>query len=78
MWRLNSYWRFVQVTDGVFVQCEAISLTRDVPSGLGWLIGPMVHNIPRESLQFTLSATRKAVVENASLHGQAHAGGAGQ
>jgi hypothetical protein len=77
MWRLNSYWRFVQVTDGVFVQCEAISLTGDVPSGLGWLIGPMVHNIPRESLQFTLSATRRAVVERGSLHGQAHAGGGG-
>jgi hypothetical protein len=77
MWRLNSYWRFVQVTDGVFVQCEAISLTRDVPSGLGWLIGPIVHNIPRESLQFTLSATRRAVGAKASLHRQSQVGSAG-
>lgn len=61
LWRLNSYWRFVQVGDGVFIQCEATSLTRDIPSGLGWMIGPFVTSIPRESLEFTLSATRNAV-----------------
>jgi hypothetical protein len=61
MWRLNSYWRFVQVADGVFIQCEAISLTRDVPAGLGWIVAPFIRDIPRESLQFTLSATRAAV-----------------
>lgn len=61
MWRLNSYWAFEQGDDGVLVECEAISLTRDVPTGLGWLIGPFVHSIPRESLQFTLKATRSAV-----------------
>jgi len=61
MWRLNSYWAFEQAEDGVFVQCEAISLTRDIPTGLGWLIGPFVNSIPRESLQFTLNATRTAL-----------------
>ena len=61
LWRLNSYWRFVQLGDGVMVQCEAISLTRDVPAGLGWLIEPFVQSLPRESLEFTLRATREAV-----------------
>ena len=61
MWRLNSYWRFSQVSDGVVVQCEAISLTRNVPAGLGWLIGPFVREIPRESLETTLKQTRDAV-----------------
>jgi len=61
MWRLNSYWAFEQVPDGVLVECEAISLTRDIPTGLGWMIGPFVNSIPRESLQFTLSATRAAL-----------------
>lgn len=65
LWRLNTYWRFVEVADGVYVQCEAISLTRDVPAGLGWLIGPFILNIPRESLQFTLDSTRKGVLERA-------------
>lgn len=62
MWRLNTYWRFVQAPDGVFIQCEAISLTRDVPTGLGWMIKPFIQDIPKESLQFTMSATRDAVL----------------
>jgi hypothetical protein len=61
LWRLNSYWRLVQVNGGVIVQCEAISLTRDIPAGLGWIIRPFVTSIPRESLAFTLSVTRNAV-----------------
>lgn len=67
MWRLNSYWAFEQVDDGVLVECEAISLTRDIPAGLGWMIGPFVNSIPRESLQFTLGATRKALKEPKAL-----------
>ena len=62
MWRLNSYWAFEQVEDAVLVECEAISLTRDIPNGLGWMVGPFVNSIPRESLEFTLDATRKALV----------------
>jgi hypothetical protein len=61
LWALDTYWRFLEVAGGVFVQCEAISLTRDVPTGLGWLIGPFVQSIPRESLEFTLATTKKAV-----------------
>ena len=64
LWRLNSYWRFVQVGDGVIVQCEAISLTRDIPTGLGWIVRPFVTKIPRESLEFTMSSTRNAVEQN--------------
>ena len=61
LWALDTYWRFFEVEDGVFVQCEAISLTRDIPTGLGWLIGPIAEGLPRQSLEFTLSTTRKAV-----------------
>ncbi len=65
LWRLDTYWRFVQSSNGVFVECEAISLTRDVPAGLGWLIGPFIEEIPRESLEFTLRATRAAILSPA-------------
>lgn len=67
LWRLNSYWRFVQIPEGVIVQCEAISLTRDIPKGLGWMIEPFVTSIPRESLEFTLASTRKAVEKRRSV-----------
>jgi hypothetical protein len=61
LWRLNSYWRFVETPEGVYVQCEAVSLTRDIPMGLGWLVGPFIESIPKESLNFTLRSTRAAV-----------------
>ena len=61
LWRLNTYWRFVERDGGVYVQCESVTLTRGIPFGLGWLIGPFVTSIPRESLEFTLETTRKTL-----------------
>jgi hypothetical protein len=63
LWRLNTYWRFEQADGGTFVECEAISLTRDVPTGLGWLIEPFIRNLPKESLEFTLTATKDGVMK---------------
>jgi hypothetical protein len=62
MWRLNSFWRYEERDGGVFVECEAISLTRDVPAGLGWLINPIIRDLPRDSLVNLLNATRQALV----------------
>jgi len=61
LWRMETWWRMQARDGGVYVQSEVASLTRDIPTGLGWLIGPFVTSIPRESLTFTLQATRKAV-----------------
>ena len=38
-----------------------MSLTRDVPFGLGFVIEPIIKNLPRESLINTLKATRQAL-----------------
>ncbi len=62
MWRLNSYWRYFDSGRGVYVQCEAVSLTRDIPTGLNWLIAPFIQSVPKESLEFTLQSTRYAVL----------------
>jgi hypothetical protein len=64
MWRLNSYWRFQQRDGGTYVQLEAISLTRDIPAGLAWLIAPFVTDIPKESLEFTLQRTREGLMRS--------------
>lgn len=61
MWRLYTYWHFEQRDGGTYVQCEAVSLSRDIPTGLGWMIGPFVESVPRDSLQFTLERTRAAL-----------------
>ena len=65
LWRLYSYWHFEERDAGVVVECRAISLTRNVPFGLGWAIEPIIQKLPKESLINTLEATRQA------LHGRA-------
>lgn len=69
LWRLNSYWSFTRARGGLAIECEAISLTRDVPLGLGWLIAPVIQNLPSETLQFTIRSTKNALLEIASKKG---------
>jgi hypothetical protein len=61
MWRMETWWRLEERDGGVYVQSEVVSLSREIPTGLVWLIGPFVSSVPKESLTFTLAATRKAV-----------------
>ena len=59
LWRFNNYCLFEERDGGTYMQCESVSLSRTIPIGLGWLIGPFVTSIPRESLTFTLTAARR-------------------
>ncbi len=61
LWRMETWWRMEERDGGVYVQSEVASLTRDIPAVLSWMIGPFVTAIPKETLTFTLEATRKAV-----------------
>jgi hypothetical protein len=54
LWRLNTYWSYEERDGGLYLQIEAISLTRVIPIGLSWAIRPYVESIPRESMEFTL------------------------
>jgi hypothetical protein len=67
LWRMNTYWRFEHRNGGTYVECQSISLTRDIPTGLGWLIGPYVTSVPRESLTFTLATTRGALLQQIAV-----------
>lgn len=63
MWRLNTYWHMEEKNGGVYIQCEAVSLSRDIPTGLGWMISPFVESVPKESLMFTLGRTRQVLLQ---------------
>ena len=58
LWRLNSYWRYEEVPGGVIAECESVSLSRDVPSFLRYLVGPLVESTARESMERTLLTLR--------------------
>ena len=61
LWRLNTYWSYEERDGGLYLQIEAVSLTRAIPRGLRWAIGPYVESIPRESLEFTLRSACNAI-----------------
>jgi len=66
LWRLASYWRFQERDGGVYVECRALSLSREVPKGLGWIVEPIVGQVPKQSLINTLTATRQALAAGAA------------
>jgi hypothetical protein len=61
LWRLNTYWSYEERDGGLYMQIESVSLTRSIPHGLGWAIGPFVESAPRESLEFTLRSACNAL-----------------
>jgi hypothetical protein len=61
LWRLNTYWSYEERDGGLYMQVESVSLTRSIPYGLGWAVGPYVESIPRESMEFTLRSTCSAL-----------------
>jgi hypothetical protein len=61
LWRQNTYWTYEERDGGLYMQVESVSLTRSIPRGLGWAVGPFVESVPRESLEFTLRAVCKAL-----------------
>ncbi|HEY1483941.1 MAG TPA: hypothetical protein VGF19_14510 [Candidatus Acidoferrum sp.] len=66
LWRMETWWRMEERDGGVYVQNEVVTLTRDIPIGLAWMIEPFITNIPKETLEFTLQATRNAVLKTKS------------
>ena len=60
---MDTYWRFQEKDGGTYVECQSLSLTRDIPTGLGWMVGPFVTSVPRESLTFTLVTVRSAELQ---------------
>ena len=63
LWRLNTYWSYEEKDGGLYLQVEAVSLTRSIPHGLGWAIAPYIESIPRDSLEFTLRSTCDALAK---------------
>ena len=61
LWRQNTYWSYEERDGGLTMQIESVSLTRSIPIGLGWAVGPFVESVPRESLEFTLRSVCNAL-----------------
>ena len=61
LWRLNNYCSFQLRPEGIYEQCESISLTTDIPWFLRFIVAPFVTGLPKETLEFTLGRVRTGV-----------------
>jgi putative flippase GtrA len=61
LWRLNAYWRYEQTPGGVLIECESVSLSRNIPALLRPFISGMVEGVARESLEKTLLGLRRVL-----------------
>jgi len=66
IWRLHSIARYEERDGGVYLELEAIALTRDIPVSLRWLVSPVVNHLSINSLATTLRQTRDAVYSEAT------------
>jgi hypothetical protein len=61
IWRLHSFTRFEERDGGVYIEIEAVALSRDVPAALRWMIDPIVRRVSRSALTTSLRQTESAV-----------------
>lgn len=64
LWRMNSYWRYQQVSGGVLVECESLTLSRSIPALLEYMIRPIIKKVARESMHRTLQSMRTRMVRS--------------
>ena len=76
MWKQFSVTRYEERNGGVFIEVEAMGLTRDIPGSLHWMVDPIVKRLSRSALTITLRQTEKATRSAAEVaRNQQHEGG---
>ena len=61
IWRLFSISRFEERDGGLYLEIEAIALSRDIPGPIRFFAEPIVRRVSRDSLVTTLKQTEAAV-----------------
>ena len=64
IWRLYSLTKFEERDGGVYIEVEAIALSRDISASLRWFTKPVVERVSRNSMSTILQLTREAVRSN--------------
>lgn len=64
IWRLYSLTKFEERDGGVYIEMEAIALSRDISASLHWFTKPFVEHVSRASMSRILERTREAVRSN--------------
>ncbi len=62
LWRLCSVSKYQERDGGVYLELEAITLSRDIPNAVRWVVQPTASHIACKSMATTLRQTRDAVL----------------
>jgi hypothetical protein len=63
IWRLSSITRLEERDGGVYVELEALALSRDIPAALRPFVTPIIRRVSRDSLATSLHQTKIAIDE---------------
>jgi len=66
VWRLYTFTRFEERDDGVYVELEAMALSRDIPGAVRWMVTPIVRRISKNSMLTSLHQMEEAVRTSAA------------
>jgi hypothetical protein len=67
IWRLHSIARFEEADRGVYVEMEALALSRDVPAAARWVVDPIVRRVSKSAITTSLRQTQAAVNQSAPV-----------
>jgi hypothetical protein len=67
IWRLSSIARFEERDGGVYMELEAMALSRDIPLSLRLVADPIIRRVSRDSLTTSLRQIGNAVHSNRAL-----------
>jgi hypothetical protein len=64
IWKLFSVVRMEQRDGGVYVEVEAVALSREIPGALRFMVDPVVRRVSRNSILTSIKQTAEAVHSN--------------
>ena len=67
IWRLHSISRYEERDGGVYLEVEALVLSRDIPGALRWVVDPIVRRVAKSSLVTSLRETQDATNDPQAL-----------
>jgi hypothetical protein len=69
LWRADALSKYLQRDGGVYVELDAIGLSRGYPALLGWIIEPIARRLGRESAAGSLNKLRAATISPPTRRG---------
>lgn len=72
IWRLQSIALYEERDGGVYVELEAIGLTRDIPAAIRWMATPLVTRLTSSTLAASLRQTREGIAVRPTILGPRH------